>query len=200
MSELPVPHIDLTPLFAAQDLTPEQRGNWWLVDGLYPAIHVHADGHVLTIDLALTENVRVSETYPAKNGLSLFRDGALPLLLSAFWGRHNPGQVTRQVIRRADGPWQIFTGPYLRQVETGERPPVPYLLFETIAACLQAYPADGDIHWLSVNVAIDEEGPYADIRLNDQRLPGLETAIRALDWLYDGRDYRLRNAALLIRA
>ena len=78
MSDLPVPHIDLTPLFAAQDLTPEQRGNWWLVDGLYPAIRVHADGHILTIDLALTENVRVSETYPVKNGLSLFRDGALP--------------------------------------------------------------------------------------------------------------------------
>lgn len=199
MSDLPVPHIDLTPLFSAFDLMPERRGDWWLVDGLYPAIRVQSTGRIITIDLALTEDLRISETYAADEGLSLFREGALPLLLSAFWGRHNPGQVTRQIIKRADGPWQILTGRYLRQVETGERPPVPYLLFGTIETFLKDQPLEGDIHWLSIGVSIDEEGPHADIRLNGIRQPELETAVRALDWIYDSRDYRLRLVVLMMR-
>ncbi len=199
MSDLPVPHINLTPLFSAFDLAPERRGDWWLIDGLYPAIRVQSTGRVMTIDLALSEDMRVSETYAADEGLSLFREGALPLLLSAFWGRHNPGQVTRQIIKRADGPWQVLTGRYLRQVETGERPPVPYLLFGTIEMFLKDQPLQGDIHWLSIGVSVDEDGPYADIRLNGIRQPELETAVRALDWIYDRRDYRLRLAVLMMR-
>jgi hypothetical protein len=200
MSDLPVPHLDLTPLFAAFDLTPETRGDWWLVDGLYPAIRADAAGRLLTIHMALTETLHISETYPARDGLSLFHDGALPVLLSAFWGRHNPGQVTRQMIKRADGPWRIFVGRYLRQVESGERPPVPYLLFETIETFLREQPLDGDMHWLSVVISIDEEGSYADIRLNGQRQPELKQRLRALDWIYDGRDYTLRNTVLIAKA
>lgn len=199
MTDLPVPHIDLTPLFSAYDLTPERHGEWWLVEGLYPALRVQSTGRSLTIDLALSEGVRVSETYPARDGLDMFLDGALSLLLSAFWGRHNPGQVSRQIIKRADGPWQVLTGRYLRQVETGERPPVPYPLFGTIEAFLKAQPLDGDMHWLSVGVLVDEDGPYADIRLDGQRQPSLETALRALDWHHDGRDYTLRLAVLMIK-
>lgn len=199
MSDLPVPYIDLTPLFSAFDLTPERRGDWWLVDGLYPAIRVHATGRVMTIDLALNEDLRISETYAADEGLSLFHDGALPLLLSAFWGRHNSGQVTRQIIKRADGPWQVLTGRYLRQVETGERPPVPWLLFGMIETFLKGTMLAGDLHWLSIDVAVDEDGACADIRLNGGRQPELEAAVHALDWLYDDRDYRLRLAMLMLR-
>ncbi|MCR6658102.1 MAG: DUF6348 family protein [Asticcacaulis sp.] len=199
MSDLPVPHIDLTPLFSAFDLTPERRGDWWLIDGLYPAIRVQSTGRAMTIDLALTDELRVSETYAADDGLFLFGEGALPLLLSAFWGRHNPGQVTRQIIKRADGPWQILTGRYLRQVETGERPPLPYLLFGTIETFLKDLPLQGDIHWLSIGVSVDEDGPYADIRHNGNRQPELEAAVCALDWIHDGRDYRLRLAVLMMR-
>ncbi|MFT4076324.1 MAG: DUF6348 family protein [Asticcacaulis sp.] len=199
MSDLPVPHIDLTPLFSAFDLIPERRGDWWLVDGLYPALRVQVTGRALTIDLALTEDMQVSETYPAEDGLSLFRDGALSLLLSAFWSRHNPGQVTRQIIRRADGPWQVLTGRYLRQVESGERPPVPYLLFGAIEAFLKDAVLAGDIHWLSIGVSVDEDGAYADARLNGARQPELEATLRALDWLYDDRDYRLRLAVLMMK-
>jgi len=199
MTDLPVPHTDLTPLFQAFDLTPERRGDWWLVEGLYPAIRVQTTGRVLTMDLALNENVRISELYPAEDGLSLFHDGALPLLLSAFWGRHDPGQVTRQVIKRTDGPWQVLTGRYLRQVESGERPPVPWLLFDTIDAFLKDAVLEGDIHWLSLGVAVDDDGACADIRLNGVRQPELEAAICALDWIYDGRDYKLRLAVLMMK-
>jgi hypothetical protein len=107
--------------------------------------------------------------------------------------------VTRQVIKRADGPWQVFTGPYLRRI-AGERPPVPYLLFETIESFLREQPLEGDVHWLSTGVAVDENGPAADIRLDDVRQSALESQICALDWQYDGRDYALRNAILAMKA
>jgi|GEM_PF-1308397 len=200
MDETPDLQTELATLFTAHDLRPERRGVWWLVDGLYPAISAQTIGPALTVDIALNEALRIHSTYPASNGVPLFRDDAFPLLLSAFWNRHNPGRVTRQILLRDNGPWQVFTGPYLRQIETGERPPVPYLLFETVAVFLRAHPPAGDIHWLSLNVTVNAEGPYADIRLNNQRQPELETAICALDWLHDGRDYRLHNAVLLMRA
>jgi hypothetical protein len=154
---------------------------------------------LLYIELALTESRTLTELYPLDAGLELFRDGVFPVLLSAFWNRHNPGQVTRQVIKRADGPWQVFTGPYLRRI-AGERPPVPYLLFETIESFLREQPLEGDVHWLSTGVAVDENGPAADIRLDDVRQSALESQICALDWQYDGRDYALRNAILAMKA
>jgi hypothetical protein len=199
MSDFSALRTDLAALFEACGLNPEVRGDWLLVDGLYPAVRVHTTGRILTIDLSLNENLRISEIYPAGDGLSPFHDGALPLLLSAFWGRHNPGQVTRQIIKRADGPWQILTGRYLRQIETGERPPVPWLLFGTIDDFLRDAVLEGDIHWLSLGVAVDNDGAYADIRLNGARQPELEAAICALDWIYDDRDYRLRLAILMMR-
>jgi hypothetical protein len=190
---------DLTPLFTACDLTPERRGDWWLLDGLYPAVQAEMTG-TFSVNIALTDSVRVSENYPAKDGLCLFRDGVFPLMLSAFWNRHDPGQVTRQIIRRSDGPWQVFVGRYLRQIATGERPPVPYLFFETIESFLRDQPLEGDMHWLSVGVSVDEDGAYSDIRLNGQRQPHLEKQIRALDWIYNHRDYTLRNAVLIVKA
>ena len=191
---------EFAALFTAHDLMPETRGDWLLVDGLYPAIQSRIAGRLLYVELALSENHSLTELYPAENGLTVFRDGVFPLLLSAFWNRHNPGQVTRQVINRADGPWQVFIGPYLRQIETGERPPVPWLLFETIEAFLREQPLEGDMHWLSIGVAVDEDGPAADIKLDGVRQPALESTICALDWIYDGRGYTLRNAILIIRA
>lgn len=190
---------ELAALFTAHDLVPETRGDWLLVDGLYPASRVRASGHLLYIELALTESRTLTELYPLDAGLELFRDGVFPVLLSAFWNRHNPGQVTRQVIKRADGPWQVFTGPYLRRI-AGKRPPVPYLLFETIETFLREQPLEGDVHWLSTGVAVDEDGPAADIRLDGVRQPALERQICALDWQYDGRDYALRNAILAMKA
>jgi hypothetical protein len=190
---------ELAALFTAHDLVPEARGDWLLVDGLYPASRVRASGHLLYIELALTESRTLTELYPLDAGLELFRDGVFPVLLSAFWNRHNPGQVTRQVIKRADGPWQVFTGPYLRRI-AGKRPPVPYLLFETIETFLREQPLEGDVHWLSTGVAVDEDGPAADIRLDGVRQPALERQICALDWQYDGRDYALRNAILAMKA
>jgi hypothetical protein len=56
------------------------------------------------------------------------------------------------------------------------------------------------MHWLSTGIAVDEDGPIADIRLDSVRQPALESLICALDWLYDGRDYTLRNAMLLVKA
>jgi len=162
---------DLTPLFTACDLTPERRGDWWLLDGLYPAVQAEMTG-TFSVNIALTDSVRVRENY----------------------------QVTRQIIRRSDGPWQVFVGRYLRQIATGERPPVPYLFFETIESFLRDQPLEGDMHWLSVGVSVDEDGAYSDIRLNSQRQPHLEKQIRALDWIYNGRDYTLRNAVLIVKA
>ena len=190
---------ELAALFTAHDLVPETRGDWLLVDGLYPAIRARASGHLLYIELALTESRTLTEPYPLDAGLELFRDGVFPVLLSVFWNRHNPGQVTRQVIKRADGPWQVFTGPYLRRI-AGERPPVPYLLFETIETFLREQPLEGDMHWLSTGVAVDEDGSAADIKLDDVRQSALESQICALDWQYDGRDYALRNAILAVKA
>ena len=199
MNKTPNLQTELAALFIAHDLTPEKRSDWWLLDGLYPAIRARKASLALTIDIALTEELRVSETWPAKDGVSLFRDGVFPVLLSAFWQSHNPGQVTRQIIKRDDGPWQVFTGPYLRQIETGERPPVPYLLFDTIEAFLKVAGLEGEIHWLSIGVTVDTDGAYADIRLDGQRQPEPEAAVRALDWIYDGRDYKLRNSVLFLR-
>jgi hypothetical protein len=199
MTDLPVPHTDLTPLFQAFDLTPERRGDWWLVEGLYPAIRAQMEGRLLYVEIALAETQVLTELYPAEGGLEMFRNGVFPVLLSAFWNSHNPGMVTRQIIKRPDGPWQMFTGPHLRQIETGERPPVPYLLFETVEAFLREQPLDGDLHWLSTGIAVYEDGPIADIRLDGLRQPRLEAAVCALDWIYGGRDYNLRNTSLLTR-
>ncbi len=199
MSDFTHLQADLATLFNAHGLTPELRGNWFLVDGLYPAIRARTSGRLLYIELALAEGRSLTELYPIDSGLDMFRASAFSLLLSAFWNRHNPGLVTRQVIKRADGPWQVFVGLYLRRIE-GERPPVPYLLFETIEAFLSEQPLDGDIHWLSTGVAVDEDGTAADIRLDGVRQPVLESQICALDWLYDGHDYTLRNVMLVMKA
>ena len=199
MSDFTALHADLAALFEAQGLAPELHGDWLTVDGFYPAIRVHVAGRLLYVELALTEDKSLIELYMMKDGLAAFRDGVFPVLLSAFWQRHNPGQVTRQLIKRPDGPWQVFVGRYLRQVDEGERPPVPYLLFETVEAFLREQPLDGDMHWLSTGVAVDEDGPAVDIKLDGIRQPALEDQIRALDWIYDGRDYTLRNAVLIIK-
>jgi hypothetical protein len=200
MTDMPVPHTDLTPLFQAFDLTPERRGDWWLVEGLYPAIRIWFSGRLLYIEVALSDDHSVTELYPANDGLVAFRDGMFAVLLSAFWNRHNPGMVTRQVIKRPDGPCQLFVGLYLRHVSEGERPPVPYLLFETIEAFVRESPLEGNTHWLSSRVGVDEEGSVADIRLDGARQPALEAAVQALDWRHDGRDYTLRNAVLIVKA
>ncbi|HTM82724.1 DUF6348 family protein [Asticcacaulis sp.] len=199
MSDFTPLQADLAALFDAHGLSPEVRGDWLLVDGLYPAIRARIAGRLLYIELALTEDGSLTELYTVDGGLEMFRDGVFPLLLSAFWNRHNPGMVTRQIIKRDDGPWQVFVGLYLRRIE-GERPPVPYLLFETIEVFLREQPLDGDMHWLSTGVTVDEDGPAADIRLDGVRQPALENQICALDWLYDSRDYTLRNAILLVKA
>lgn len=199
MSDFTPLQADLAALFDAHGLSAEARGDWLLVDGLYPAVRARIAGRLLYIELALTEDYSLTELYPADGGFEMFREGIFPVLLSAFWNRHNPGRVTRQIIKRADGPWQVFVGLYLRQIE-GERPPVPYLLFETIETFLREQPLDGDMHWLSIGVAVDEDGPAADIRLDGVRQPTLENQTRALDWLYDGRSYTLRNAILVVKA
>ena len=191
---------DLAALLHNHGLIPEVSGDWLMVDGLCPAIRAHNAGRLLYVELQLTSRRRVTELYPVRNGLRSFRDGVFPVLLSAFWHRHNPGLVTRKLIKRSDGPWQIFTGLYLRHVDEGERPPVPYLLFETIEAFLRQERFESDMHWLSIGVAVDEDGPSADIKLDGARQPILEARVRALDWIYDGRDYTLRNSVLLIKA
>ena len=76
---------------------------------------------------------------------------------------------------------------------------MPYLLFGTIETFLKDRPLRGELHWLSIGVSVDEDGPYADIRFNGTRQPELEAAVRTLDWTYDGRDYRLRLVVLVIR-
>ena len=199
MSDFTPLQADLATLFEANGLNAEWRGDWLLADGLYPAIRAHIAGRLLYIELALSEDHSTTEIYPVDGGLEMFRSSVFPLLLSAFWNRHNPGLVTRQVIKRADGPWQVFVGLYLRRIE-GERPPVPYPLFETIEAFLREQPLHGDMHWLSTGVAVDEDGPIADIRLDGLRQPALEDQTSALDWIYDGRDYTLRNAVLVMKA
>ena len=199
MSDFTPLQADLAALFDANGLSAEVSGDWLLVDGLYPAIRARVAGRLLYIELALTENDSLTELYPADGGLEMFRDGVFPVLLSAFWNRYNPGRVTRQIIKRDDGPWQVFVGLYMRRIE-GERAPVPYLLFETIETFLREQPLDGDMHWLSTGVAVDEDGPIADIKLNGLHQPALESQICALDWIYDGRDYTLRNAMLVMKA
>ena len=200
MSDFTQLQPDLAALFDSHGLRPEVHADWLLVDGLCPAIRAHTAGRLLYVELQLTNGKRVTELYPVKDSLKPFSDGAFPVLLSAFWNHHNPGLVTRQLIKRSDGPWQIFTGLYLRQVDEGERPPVPYLLFETIEAFLRQERLESDMHWLSIGVAVDEDGPSADIKLDGVRQPILEARVRALDWIYDGRDYTLRNAVLIIKA
>ncbi len=104
-----------------------------------------------------------------------------------------------RIIRRFDGLWRIDTGLYVREI-TGERPPVPYLLFGTIEAFVREHPFSGDLHWLFTSVSVGQGGVTAHIQLDDRRQPVLESQISALDWVYDGRDYRLRNVTLIRRA
>ncbi len=199
MSDFSAPYADLAAMFETHGLAPEMRGDWLTIDSLYPAIRAYMSGRLLYVEVALNEKQILTELYPAEGGLDMFRDGVFPVLLSAFWNRHNPGQVTRQIIRRADGPWQVFVGPYLRRIDTGERPPVPYLLFETIDAFLRKQSLARDLHWLSTGIAVDSDGSVADIRLDGVRQPATEKAIERLDWQHDGHDYTLRNVILTIR-
>ncbi|ESQ86306.1 hypothetical protein AEAC466_03660 [Asticcacaulis sp. AC466] len=200
MTDFHAMHPELTTLFTDHDLVPETRGNWLLLDDAFPAVRAHATGRLLTVEIALDAHRVITELYPLDAGLDLFRDGSFPVLRSAFWQSHDPNIVLTQVIRRPDGPWRVFTGRYLRHVATEERPPLPYRLFETVQAFLHDRPLSSDLHWLSTGVAVDSDGPAADIRLDGARQPALEAAVSALDWLHDGRDYTVRNTLVLTRA
>jgi len=195
-----LPPSELTTLFNAHGLTATPHRDWWLVDDLYPALRLTASDGMVSAEIALDEERTVSELYPPATGLTLFRDGVFPLLMSVFWQKHDPNTVTHQVIRRADGPWQVFVGRYLREVATGERPPVPYGLFGALEAFLKDAALDRDLHWLSTGVAVDEDGPIVRVRLDGVRQTALEDQLRALDWIYDGRDYSLRNVMLAVRS
>ena len=199
MNDFAAFHTELKGLFEVHGLIPDEIGHWLMIDGLYPAIQAYITGRLLYIEVALADDQSATEIYPAEGGLAVFGEGVFPVLLSAFWNRHNPGRVTRQVIKRMDGPWQIFAGLYQRQIE-GERPPVPYLLFETIEAFLKEAFLDGNLHWLSTGIAVDEDGSAVNIKLDGERQPALEARIRGLDWIYDGRDYTLRNTILAVKA
>ncbi len=189
---------DLPALFASRGLKARAFNGWWLVDGLFPALRLR-DEDPLTVDIAFDETRVVRETYDADYGLDAFADGVLPVLLSAYWGGHDPNIVIRSVIKRPDGPWQLLTGRYLRTIEFGERPPVPYGFFGAIEGFLRGHRLHTDTHWLSVLITVTSAGAEAEIRLDGQRQPDLEAAIAALDWVYDGRGYTVRNAVLISR-
>ncbi|MDV6330515.1 DUF6348 family protein [Asticcacaulis sp. 201] len=200
MTDFHALHPALTALFTAHRLVPETRRDWLLLDDAFPAVRAHVSGRLLTVEIALDTHKVITELYPLDAGLDLFRDGSFPVLRSVFWQGHDPDSVLTQVIRRIDGPWRLFIGRYLRHVASGERPPLPYSLFETVQAFLHDAPLSGDLHWLSTGVAVDADGPAVDIRLDGTRQPALEGAVSALDWVHDGRDYTVRNTLVLTRA
>ncbi len=171
-----------------------------MVENQYPAVRMAALGSVLSIDIRLDETRTLTDLYTRTPGLDLFRDGAFHVLLSAFWQRHDPRFVTQQTLKCANETRRLFVGRYLREVDTGERPPVPYDLFGTVETFLRDLRLTDSYHWLSTVGTVDEDGTFADIRLDGVRQPDLEATINQLDWIYDGRDYRLRNAIAILKA
>lgn len=193
-------HDDLTALFADVHLAPDIRGDWVLVDDAFPALRAHSQDGQLHIDIALYDGRMIRETYAASGGMAQFRDGVLPVLLSTFWARHNPGLVAREVWKRPDGPWLALIGPYLREVGNGEKVPVPYALFGLVRNYIHDLRLDDDLHWLSLQVSASDGRSHISARLDNVEQPLLTEILRDLDWPSGGRAHTLRNFMLLARS
>lgn len=190
----------LADLLRAERLAPQRRGDWLLIDDAFPALRAHLDQGALRVELALYDGRVIRERFAAQDGLMAFSDGPLRVFLSAFWERHNPGLVAREVWKRVDGPWLAITGPYLRQVSSGEAAPVPYRLFGLVRDFVREAALDDDLHWLSMQVSVVEGQAHVAVQFDNVEQPELADALRALDWPRDARTHAMRNFMLLARS
>ena len=195
---------DLSGLLRAERLAPQTRGDWVLVDDAFPALRAHADQGRLHVELALYDGRIVRESFPddggPDDGWARFRDGPFRVFLSAFWQRHNPGLVAREVWKRGDGPWLALIGPYLREADAGEAAPVPYPLFGVVQDFVRRQAMEDDLHWLSLHIDVADGEAQVAARFDNAEQPELAEALRALDWPRDGRVHALRNFTLLARS
>jgi hypothetical protein len=190
----------LADLLRAERLAPQRRGDWLLIDDAFPALRAHVGQDALRVELALYDGRVIRETFAPQAGLAAFSDGPLRVFLSAFWERHNPGLVAREVWKRTDGPWLAITGPYLRESSAGEAAPVPYPLFGRVQDFVREAVLDDDLHWLSMQVSVVEGQAHVAAQLDNIEQPELADAVRALDWPRDARTHVLRNFMLLARS
>ncbi|MDI7773835.1 DUF6348 family protein [Asticcacaulis sp. EMRT-3] len=189
----------LTALLKAEGLAPEVRGSWVVHDDAFPALRARATATQLHVELSLYDGRIIAETYPLSEGLRMFGEGPLRVFLSTFWARHDAGKVVREVWKRDDGPWLALIGPYMREVSSGERLPVPYPLFGALEAFVRQAPLDQDMHWLSLAISMADGRVHAGAQLDNIDQPALAETLRGLVWPDDGRTYALRNFILLAR-
>jgi len=200
MSDSSHPDQTLIDLMASYGLKPSSCDTWVSANESYPAFRARASSTLFQVEIRLDEGRSVTENYPQPAGYDMFKDGAFQVYLSSFMGRHNPRFVAIERLHRSDGPWQFLIGLYQREVSQGEPVPVPYEVFLILEDFLKKTSLPCPYHWLSVGVAVDQDGPVAEIRLDGRRQPSLESELCALNWPFDVRDYRLRNVSVVRKA
>lgn len=136
----------LKKLLVAHNIELVEEGEWLVPFSTLPAIRAtwfpNTSEHsgLLQVDVYIDENIILNECFAGlgtdtaglKDAIGNFSVNSLHVMLSAFWGKHDPEQVEKETWCVDNNEYTVYIGSFGNRGANGEHPGIPDDTFEKI--------------------------------------------------------------------
>jgi len=191
-----------------------EENGWVVPNSKLPAIRStwypkeeHLSG-LLQIEVFLEGGQIIEECFaglPNENGklndaFENFSRNSLHVMLSAFWGKHDPEQVDIEDWNIGGHNYSAYIGPFGNRGDTDIEPRIPENAFEQIENAIKMSNVTDNYHWFRTffcNTG-NNDNVYEALKDNQDWHEGL-TAIKSIDWKISDQFYSTRNFIIVIK-
>ncbi len=204
----------LKELLIAHEVEFIEENEWLVPFSKLPAIratwlpNASQSSGLLQIDVFIEENILIEECFAGlgtdaeglKDAFNNFSVNSLHVLLSAFWGKHDPQQVDKEIWHINGSDHTVYIGPFGNRGANSEHPGVPDQAFGIIENNIKNSNIKNQYNWFRTffcNIG-DSEKIYEALHNNEKWLNG-ENALKSLDWPVSNDYYSTRNFIIAIK-
>lgn len=199
----------LEKLFSAHGISYQVSNEWIVPNERLPAIRAtwfpRKESGVFEVEVLLEDGRLVNECFSGigcgeegiLNGLESFCINSFHVFLSAFWGLHEPEQVTIEEWKINDKLYKAYIGNFGTRTSSGLAPQMPDHLFSSIEQTILGEILDHDIAWFRVFFAnLSGAKTYEALKENELWEKGVET-LKSIHWSDAEGYYSFRNFMIL---
>ena len=185
------------------------HNDWVLPDAKLPAIRgswqARDRSGRLDVQVLVEDGVLIEEAFAGlgtgragfDDALFNFMVNSLHVLLSAFWGESDPGQVLTERWRTKGAEYVAHIGNIGTRASQGIHPHIPTGLFPGLVNLIEAQNLQGDLHWIRLFFCdVAGEPTYEALLDNEHWQTGVEF-LRGLPWQTTEGYYSARNFVVL---
>jgi len=199
--------VALKKIMESHGLACTMENDWVFPNGQLPAICAfwypsEKFTGVLSVRVLIEDGVVVEECFGgigaedagARDALENFMRNSLHVMLAAFWGKHDPEQVSIETWEIGGRNFNAYIGPFGTRTMAGcQHAHIPRQLFPAMQSAIVHQPFSGKLHWVRIFFSNYNGEPTFEALLDNEEWPAGIECLQAIPWKKTNGYYSVRN-------